>query len=84
MKDTGDLKQKLLSVWQRVDEGVISGSEARIHIGLARAMLETLKVEIAAANLNRTTIPPVGLRGPTIKIVPNGKVKALPNGKKAA
>ena len=34
-------------------------SEARLHIGLARTILETLKVEIAAAHFSQGQIPSV-------------------------
>jgi hypothetical protein len=45
-----------------VDDKKISASEARLHISLARAVLETLKVEMMAAHLARADIPPVSLR----------------------
>jgi hypothetical protein len=56
IKDTADIRARLLEVWKLVDEKKISSSEARLHISLARAVLETLKVEIAAAHL--ATHPP--------------------------
>jgi hypothetical protein len=62
VKDTRDIREKLLKIWRLVDDKKITTSEARLHIGLARAILETIKVEIAAAHLNSTDIPavPVG------------------------
>jgi hypothetical protein len=39
----------------------ISSSEARLHISVARAILDTLKVEMAAAHLAQTSIPTVSL-----------------------
>lgn len=59
MKDTADIRAKLLLVWRLVDEKKITTQEARLHIGLARAIMDTLKVEIAAAHLTQQSIPPV-------------------------
>jgi hypothetical protein len=64
LKDTADVRRKLLDVWRLLDEKKMSAAEARLHIGLARAVLETLKVEIAAAHLARAELPPVGLGQP--------------------
>ena len=61
IKDTGDIRDKLVKIWKLVDEKKITTSEARLHIGLARAILETIKVEIAAAHLNRVDLPSVPL-----------------------
>lgn len=58
-KDTAEIRRKMLQLWKLVDERKISTSEARLHIGLARVILETLKVEIAAAHLNQSQIPSV-------------------------
>jgi hypothetical protein len=63
LKDTADIRAKLLEIWKLVDEHKISSSEARLHISLARAVLETLKVEIAAAHLSQTNIPSVPVMG---------------------
>jgi len=51
----------MLEVWQRVDSGDIASTEARVHVGIARTILDSLKVEIAAAHLNREQIPAVPL-----------------------
>jgi hypothetical protein len=59
LKDTADIREKMLRIWKLVDEKKISSSEARLHISLARTVLETLKVEIAAAHLTQTTLPSV-------------------------
>ena len=59
LKDTADIREKLLEVWRLVDEKKITATEARLHMGLARAILETLKVEIAAAHLSAQVVPPV-------------------------
>jgi hypothetical protein len=59
LRDTADIREKMLRIWKLVDEKRISSSEARLHISLARTVLETLKVEIAAAHLTQTTLPSV-------------------------
>lgn len=59
LKDTADIRMKLLEIWKQIDEKKISSSEARLHISVARAILDTLKVEMAAAHLAQTTIPSV-------------------------
>ena len=61
LRDTADIRAKLLEIWKLVDQKKISSSEARLHISLARAVLETMKVEIAAAHLAQSQIPPVSL-----------------------
>lgn len=61
LKDTADIRAKLLEVWRQVDAKEISSSEARLHISLARAVLETIKVEIAAAHLAQLRVPAVTL-----------------------
>jgi hypothetical protein len=63
IKDTADIREKILKVWKLVDEKKISVAEARLHIGLARTILETLKVEIAAAHLASAQLPPVSFTG---------------------
>jgi hypothetical protein len=62
LKDTADIRRKMLEVWRLVNDKKISTSEARLHIGLARVILETLKVEIAAAHLSRSDIPSVSIK----------------------
>jgi hypothetical protein len=64
LRDTGDVREKLLRVWKLVDEKKISIGEARLQVSLARAVLETLKVEIAAAHLAQAQIPTVSLSSP--------------------
>jgi hypothetical protein len=59
LKDTADIRTKLLEIWKQIDEKKISSSEARLHISVARAILDTLKVEMAAAHLARSAIPSV-------------------------
>jgi hypothetical protein len=58
-KDTADIRRKMLTIWKLVDEKKITTSEARLHIGIARTILETIKVEIAAAHLNQANLDPV-------------------------
>ncbi len=64
MKDTADIRAKLLVIWKQIDEKKISASEARLHISVARAILETLKVEMTAAHLTQANIPAVPLTTP--------------------
>lgn len=59
IKDTAEIRDKMLKIWRMVDEKKMSAAEARLHIGIARTILETLKVEIAAAHLNQAQLPPV-------------------------
>jgi len=59
IKDTADIRTKLLEIWKQIDEKKISSSEARLHISVARAILDTLKVEMAAAHLAQQQIPSV-------------------------
>lgn len=61
IRTTADIRQKLLDVWKLVDNKQISAGEARLHISLARAVLETMKVEIAAAHLAQQSISPITL-----------------------
>lgn len=61
IKDTQDIRNKMLHIWKLIDEKKISATEARLHISLARTILETLKVEIAAAHLNQGQIPSVSV-----------------------
>lgn len=63
IKDTQDIRDKLLQVWALVDQKKISAAEARLHIGLARTVLETLKVECTFAHLAQTHIPAVPVIG---------------------
>lgn len=62
MDDTGAIRAKMLSLWTKFDSGKISAGEARTHIGFARTVLETLKVEIAAAHLSEVNVPTVSLQ----------------------
>ena len=64
LKDTADVREKLLRVWKLVDEKKITMGEARMQVSLARAVLETLKVESAAAHLSQVQIPPVSVAPP--------------------
>jgi len=64
MKDTADIREKMLRLWKLVDEKKISTPEARLHIGIARTILETLKVEIAAAHLSQQQLSSVPINPP--------------------
>jgi len=68
MKDTADIRAKLLDLWKLIDAKQISSSEARLHISVARAILETLKVEIAAAHLSQAQIPSVPVGGRAMRL----------------
>lgn len=68
MKDTADIRAKLLEIWKQIDEKKISSSEARLHISVARAILDTLKVEMAAAHLARSAIPSVPIFGSRVPL----------------
>ena len=59
IENTADIRARLLQIWRLVVAQKISTTQARLEIGLARAILETLKVEIAAAHLSTAQIPPV-------------------------
>lgn len=61
IRTTADIRQKLLDIWRLVDTKQISAAEARLHISLTRAVLETMKVEIAAAHLAQASISPITL-----------------------
>lgn len=67
MHDTGAIRSRMLELWSKFDGGKITGGEARTHIGFARTVLETLKVEIAAAHLDIVNVPTVSLGGGKIK-----------------
>lgn len=60
-KDTAEIREKMLELWKLVDSKQITTSEARMHISIARTILETIKVEIAFAHLSRSQIPSVPL-----------------------
>jgi hypothetical protein len=73
MKDTAALRQKMLEIWDKIETGEVTAQEARVHIGIARTVLDTLKVEIAAAHLNITSIPPVSLSSKALRALPTRK-----------
>lgn len=62
MQDTQDIRDKMIKIWKLVDENKISASEVRLHTGIARVILDTLKVEMMAAHLSQTHIPPVPIK----------------------
>jgi hypothetical protein len=61
IKSTADIRAKLLEIWRQLDDKEISLSEARVHIAAARAVLDSIKVEIAMAHLANTQIGPIAL-----------------------
>ena len=67
LRDTAQIRAKMLRLWKQVDAKQINASEVRLHISLARVILETLKVEIAMAHLNRSQVPSVPIT-PSITI----------------
>jgi hypothetical protein len=72
IKDTQDIRSRLLLLWKQIEEKKISSSEARLHISVARAILETLKVDMAAAHLSQTNIPSVPLTGGGVMLTGRG------------
>ena len=71
--DTGDIREKMLALWKKIDQGKISHTEARVHIGIARTILDTLKVEIAAAHLQEQNVPKVSLQTKKLKVIQGRK-----------
>jgi hypothetical protein len=69
MESTADIRAKMLQLWKLVDENKISAAEVRLHIGIARVILDTLKVEMTAAHLSQASIPPVMVRPALLKQV---------------
>jgi hypothetical protein len=61
MDDTTALRDKLLKLWAAFEKGDLSATEARVHIGFARAVIESLKAEIAAAHLGGGTISAISV-----------------------
>ena len=61
LQDTVELREKILKLWHNFEEGNLSAAEARVHIGFARAVLESLKVEIAAAHIGPGAIAALGV-----------------------
>jgi hypothetical protein len=47
----------MLMLWSKFEKGEVSAIEARVQIGLARTIIDTLKVEIAAAHLSQSEVP---------------------------
>lgn len=69
LTDTGDVRDKMLALWKKLDQGKITHTEARVHIGFARTVLDTLKVEIAAAHLQESSLPKVRLATKRPKVI---------------
>ena len=69
LKDTAGIRMKLLEVLDQIENKEITAVEARLKIGAYRAILDTLKVEMAAAHLARLNIPSVPLAVTTGKLI---------------
>ena len=67
MRDTADIRAKMLELWEKINKNEISAAEVRLHIGIARVILDTLKVEMMAAHLNQTHIPSVLIKPRLLK-----------------
>jgi hypothetical protein len=63
IKDTQDIRSRMIQLWKQIEEKKISSAEARLHISVARTILDTLKVEMAAAHLAQARIPPLTFAG---------------------
>jgi len=70
--DTIDIREKMMKLWGKLDRGEISHAEARVHIGFARTVLDTLKVEIAAAHLQAPP-EPISVARKALRAVPTGR-----------
>ena len=51
IKDTQDIRDRMNKVLERIEAKTISASEAKLQISVCRTMLDSLKVDIAAAHL---------------------------------
>ena len=69
LMDTGDVREKMMKLWAKLDQGKLTHAEARAHIGFARTILDTIKVEIAAAHLQDASVPAVPLVGRKMKTI---------------
>lgn len=61
IENTTDIRKKMISEWAKFDRKKLSAADARVHIGFARTVLETHKVEISAAHLALSKISGVHL-----------------------
>lgn len=53
LQTTADLRTAMVALFHDVEAGQISNSTARARVLVAKVIIDTLKVEIAAANLGR-------------------------------
>lgn len=65
-RTTSDLRNYLADLLEGVEAGKISNATARARVGIVKAMVDTLKVEIAATALGRE-IHPLVLEAPPQK-----------------
>ena len=56
MKNTIDLRQKLLGLWEKFEKGDMDSQEAKTHIGFAKTTIDSMKLEIAAASVMGSNI----------------------------
>ena len=70
LKTTEDLREAMTKLYKDVEDGTITNSQARTRAYVAKTILDTLKVEIAATALGKT-IEPLSFageeRGPQLK-----------------
>lgn len=53
IKSTEDLRGKLIAIFEEIEAGKISNTTARVKVAAAKAILDTVKIEIAAAQLGK-------------------------------
>jgi hypothetical protein len=63
MRNTAELQTKLQDALTKWERGKISGADMRTYIGFSRAILDTVKVELAMASLNLAKVEPVTFSG---------------------
>ena len=62
LRDTNDLRQRLINIWSQHEAGTISNAVARTRAILAREILDTIKVEIVASRTGLTSFAPVSFQ----------------------
>ncbi len=61
LKETADLRARLYKIWKLIDAKKISNAEAKLHISMVRAVLETRRLDIGALYLTQQVQIPTGL-----------------------
>lgn len=64
-KTTEDLRHAMNKLYQDLEKGKVTNSAARTRVYIAKAMIDTIKVEIAAANLGKD-FTAVGFNNPKV------------------